>query len=156
MFGTDLFQAYEQGDTNKPHNMVHADPPNQEIEMNLPAVQQLPKEDTIYETNQFYKDQQMQIQLHQLQEELKIQKQQKHSNESSIIDRFVNKKKEVLKLVSISLTILLAFSLHYLVNDLMKAYFMNNVLTSTQELTTKVAYPISVLLLLWTIKVFNK
>ena len=104
MFGTDLFQAYEQTEMNKPHNVMH----DIEIEQ-PPAIHHPPKEEVMYETNNFYKDQQMQLQLNQLQEELKSQKQKNHNNEPNIIDRFVNKKKEVFKLVTISLTILLAF-----------------------------------------------
>ena len=98
-------------------------------------------------------------QLGQLQEELRMQKQKlqaSKSNDVNIIDRFVSKKKEVFKLVIISLTILLAFSMHFVVNDMLKSYLMNTILTPTQEMLTKLSYPITVLLLIWTIKVFNK
>ena len=98
-------------------------------------------------------------QLGQLQEELRMQKQKlqaSKSNDVNSIDRFVSKKKEVFKLVIISLTILLAFSMHFVVNDMLKSYLMNTILTPTQEMLTKLSYPITVLLLIWTIKVFNK
>jgi small-conductance mechanosensitive channel len=165
MFGTELSQAYDEGMNYEPHNTIHmnnSDVEHTDVEQKQPTQQSHPppKEEIVYETNNFFNNQQqnqpnqMQNQLYQLQEELQKQKNQKQDH--SILDRFVSKKKEVFKLVLISLTILLAFSLHYLVNDLLKTYLMNNIMTPSQEFFTKLAYPISILLLIWTIKVFNK
>jgi len=173
MFGTDLHQAYDPGMNTEPHNLIHMNSSDlsREVEqkqasMQQPSApsqpahaQQVHRDEPVYETNNFFKDSQMNDQLGQLQEELKLQKQKLQatkSNDVNIIDRFVSKKKEVFKLVIISLTILLAFSMHFVVNDLMKTYLMNTILTPNQEMFTKLSYPITVLLLIWTIKVFNK
>ena len=118
-------------------------------------MQQSRGNDMAYEQDSFLHEQSLQQQLAQLQNELAMQK-KNQKQDINIIDRFVSKKKEVLKLVLIALTILLAFSSHYLVVDLIKNYLNNSVLTGTQEMFTKVAYPLTVLLLMWTIKVFNK
>jgi hypothetical protein len=73
-----------------------------------------------------------------------------------MFDRFVSKKKDVLKLVTMALTVLLAISSHYVMTDLIRNYIANNDLTGNQEFTTKIAYPLTVLLLIWTLKVFNR
>tara|TARA_B110000261_G_C12963777_1_gene309674 strand:+ start:292 stop:852 length:561 start_codon:yes stop_codon:yes gene_type:complete len=186
MFGTELHQAYDQGMNSdlqqRPQHLIHGnnsdinqngiDEASQQLPNHAPppppppphhqqgvqySQQQLQQEENMYETNNFFRDNQMQNQLSKLQEELQHQK-QKTTNavDTNIIDRFISKKKEVFKLILIALTILLAFSLHYIVNDLLKNYMNNNMLSPSQELFTKISYPISVLLLIWTIKVFNK
>lgn len=176
MFGTDLHQAYDPGMNSEPHNIIHMNSSDmsREVEQKQALMQQptaptqhtqpahtqpMHHDEPVYETNNFFKDSQMYDQLGQLQEELRMQKQKlqaSKSNDVNIIDRFVSKKKEVFKLVIISLTILLAFSMHFVVNDMLKSYLMNTILTPTQEMLTKLSYPITVLLLIWTIKVFNK
>uniref|UniRef100_A0A6C0CVK5 Uncharacterized protein n=1 Tax=viral metagenome TaxID=1070528 RepID=A0A6C0CVK5_9ZZZZ len=164
MFGTDLQQAYDPGMNTEPQNMIHlnsASDMDREVEQKQAAMHHQHEEQhqpTTYDTNSFFRDNQMQNQLSQLQEELRLQKQKtyKTSNDVNIIDRFVSKKKDVIKLVLISLTIVLAFSLHYVIHDALKAYLMNSILTPSQELMTKLAYPVTILLVIWTIKVFNK
>ena len=165
MFGTDLQQAYDPGMNTEPQNMIHLNSSSdmdREVEQKQAAMHHQHEEQhqpTTYETNNFFRDNQMQNQLSQLQEELRLQKQKTQSNKTNdvnLIDRFVSKKKDVIKLVLISLTIVLAFSLHYVIHDALKAYLMNNILTPSQELMTKLAYPVTILLVIWTIKVFNK
>ena len=173
MFGTDLQQAYDQNLNTEPQNMMHLNTTldmDREVEQKQSTIQQQHQQhhqhqqedhqQPNYETNSFFRDNQMQTQLSQLQEELRLQKHKaqsyKTSTDINIIDRFVSKKKDVIKLVLISLTIVLAFSLHYVINDILKAYIMNSILTPTQEMLTKLSYPVTILLIIWTIKVFNK
>lgn len=168
MFGTDLHQAYDPGLNTEPQNMIHlnsATEMDREVEQKQAAMhhqheEQHPQQPSTYETNHFFRDNQMKNQLSQLQDELLLQKQKvqsyKTTTDVNLIDRFVSKKKDVVKLILISLTIVLAFSLHYVIHDLLKAYLMNSILTPTQELLTKLAYPVTILLVIWTIKVFNK
>lgn len=165
MFGTDLQQAYDPGMNTEPQNMIHLNSSSdmdREVEHKQAAMHHQHEEQhqpTTYETNNFFRDNQMQNQLSQLQEELRLQKQKTQSYKTTdvnLIDRFVSKKKDVIKLVLISLTIVLAFSLHYVIHDALKAYLMNSILTPSLELMTKLAYPVTILLVIWTIKVFNK
>lgn len=185
MFGTELSQAYDQGTNYEANNFVHF---NEARQMEIDHIQhettnnhsdsssiQIPpptqqkssnslqnNERDVYDSSAFFRnsvDFQMQNQLNELQEELRLQKQlsqNKSHNENNIIDRFISKKKEVFKLILLSLTILLAFSLHYIVNDTLRNYMANNSLTSFNETMTKIAYPLSVVTLIWCIKVFNK
>ena len=165
MFGTDLQQAYDPGMNTEPQNMIHLNSSSdmdREVEQKQAAMHHQHEEQhqpTTYETNNFFRDNQMQNQLSQLQEELRLQKQKTQSNKTNdvnLIDRFVSKKKYFIKLVLISVTIVRAFRLHYVIQDALKAYLMNSILTPSQELMTKLAYPVTILLVIWTIKVFNK
>ncbi len=125
-------------------------------------LQQNKNNNQFYDSANIYNEFNMQEQLAVLQHELAKQKelakmsQTKNKESESIIDRFVSKKKEVFKLVVMSLTILLAMSIHYVMNDLLKNYLINNELSENQEFMTKLAYPITVLLAIWAFKVFNK
>ena len=165
MFVTDLQQAYDPGMNTEPQNMIHLNSSSdmdREVEQKQAAMHQQHEEQhqpTTYDANNFFRDNQMQNQLSQLQDELRLQKQKTQSyktNDVNLIDRFVSKKKDVIKLVLISLTVVLAFSLHYVIHDALKTYLMNSILTPSQELLTKLAYPVTILLIIWTIKVFNK
>ena len=159
MYGTDLFQAYEQTMPVQ-QNMAMHQPANDAVEQQAmqPSIeveqvaQQMPPQ--MPSRDGFFGENNLQEQLHQLQKELHNQKRlQKHDN---LLDRFVSKKKDVLKLVLMSMTILLAFSMHYIIIDLIKNYSIANELTSSKELFVKIAYPLSVLMVIWTMKVVNQ
>jgi hypothetical protein len=74
----------------------------------------------------------------------------------SVYDRFLSKKKDVMKLVCISLTVLLAISLHFVLSDLIKNYIMNNHFTESKETIIKIMYPVGVFGMVWAMKVFSK
>lgn len=165
--GTDLYQAYEQG---YPSMQSNPSPP-QSLDINdysindtdTPQLTQsattqqisIPTpQDHVYDASSTFKEAQLQQQLSQLQGKLK--QTESKQNTDSMFDRFVSKKKDVLKLVTMSLTVLLAISSHYVMTDLIRNYIANNDLTGNQEFTTKIAYPLTVLLLIWTLKVFNR
>lgn len=75
---------------------------------------------------------------------------------ASIYDRFLSKKKDVMKLLAISLTVLLAISTNFVMCDLIKKYLMNNDFSDNKETIIKIMYPVSTFILLWSTKVFNK
>jgi len=75
---------------------------------------------------------------------------------ASIYDRFLSKKKDVMKLLAISLTVLLAISTNFVMCDLIKKYLMNNDFSDNKETIIKIMYPLSTFILLWSTKVFNK
>ena len=91
----------------------------------------------------------------ELQKQKQIQMKLNYENES-IIDRFLSKKKDVIKLINLALTILLGVSIHYVVVDYIKDYLKNNDLSDNKEFFIKIAYPITVCFIIWTSKVFNK
>lgn len=172
MLGTDLFQAYEQGGGGPNHNNNHQhmdfDTPSESVpnvssSSSHPSTsaqnQQQPSisiQEPIYDPTTTYKEAHMQQQLANLQAQLYSQEKQKNKNDTSVFDRFVSKKKDVLKLITMSLTVLLGISLHYVVTDLIRNYLANNDFTANQEFTTRLSYPLTVIMLIWTLKVFNR
>lgn len=169
--GTELYQAYDQGYNP---SLQQQQTPQQTLDINdfsndttdTPQLTQstttqqkhnLPLREPIYDASASFKEAQLQQQLENLQGKLQQNKESKqYQNNDSMFDRFVSKKKDVLKLVTMSLTILLAISSHYVMTDLLRNYIANNDLTGNQEFTTKIAYPMTILLLIWTLKVFNR
>ena len=194
LFGTDLFQAYEQfsGGPSALNDMTmnHSDtlvqsspsqqvatPPPPSMPPNHPSIHtnnksagsssntddgtsSTPNISPFYDSNSIYSEMNMSQQLAVLKDELhkqkEINKMSRRDMQDSLIDRFVSKKKEVFKLVTMSMTILLAISIHFVLNDLIRNYIVNNNLSDNQELFTKIAYPLTILLVIWMFKVFNR
>ena len=97
--------------------------------------------------------------IKELQLELLKQKQQEVSVPMAtepLYDRYLSKKKDVFKLMSIALTVLFAISVHFVMGDLIKSYLRNNDFSYNKEVLLKFSYPMTVLLMLWSLKVFNK
>ncbi len=100
--------------------------------------------------------QQNDVMIKELQYELEKQKTMNKRESDTLIDRYLSKKKDVMKLLNISLSVLFAISIHFVFGDLIKEYITNNDFTSNKEIFIKCMYPVSVLLVLWSLKVFNK
>lgn len=85
-----------------------------------------------------------------------LQKDPSSINSESLIDRYASKKKDVFKLVNISFSVLLAMSVHFVAADIVRTYLRNNDFTYNKETIIKFMYPLGVLLIMWSFKVFNK
>ena len=146
MFGTELDTAYYESqpiEKKEPSLQKDHDP---EIVYN-PAIQ-IPM-NPVFQQNQ--------EKILQLQKELEVQKIINKQNDTEpLYERFLSKKKDVMKLICISLTVLLAISVHFVASDFLKSYLQNNVFSQNKELTLKILYPFTVFMTLWSIKVFNK
>tara|TARA_B100000902_G_C26831234_1_gene678770 strand:+ start:69 stop:581 length:513 start_codon:yes stop_codon:yes gene_type:complete len=93
----------------------------------------------------------------------KIQKQiikQKKINElkkelksnDSIIDKYIKRKKDMIKLFSLSLLILLALSINDIIKVYVNKYILSNEMTGNKELYTRIGVPLCVYLVMWTLK----
>ena len=153
MFGTELDTAYFNA---QPTKMNHND--------NLPHIIKPEETDTVNEPPKYEQPipivpifQQNDNVIKELQMELEKQKNlNKKEYSEPLYDRFISKKKDVMKLFNIALTVLLAISLHFVLSDLIKSYLQNNDFTYNKEILIKFMYPFSVLMVLWSFKVFNK
>jgi hypothetical protein len=89
-----------------------------------------------------------------------LKKQQKLTanmqQQSGYLDKLFAKKKEVLRILQFSLIIVLAMSLHFVVDHYMTFYIKNNDLTFERELLLRLLYPVSLLFVLWNMKTFLK
>lgn len=153
MFGTELDTAYFNAQpTNMNHNdkLPHIIKPEETDTINEPSIYEQPIPIVpIFQQNDNV--------IKELQMELEKQKNlNKKEYSEPLFDRFISKKKDVMKLFNIALTVLLAISLHFVLSDLIKSYLQNNDFTYNKEILIKFMYPFSVLMVLWSFKVFNK
>lgn len=157
MFGTELDTAYFNTNVQKqPSEMmppiIQQEPPtktNQEEQHKPNTYEPIMSQPPIFQHNDNV--------IKELQYELEKQKlMNKKDSGEPLIERYLSKKKDVMKLLNISLSVLFAISMHFVFSDLIKEYLTNNDFTSNKEMFIKCMYPASVLLVLWTLKVFNK
>ena len=94
---------------------------------------------------------QNQKKINTLKEELKNSK-----NNDSIIDKYIKKKKDMLKLFVMVLLVLLAFCLHDVIKVYLNKYILSKDLTSKEELYLRLAIPLTIYFVIWTIKAFSK
>lgn len=180
MFGTDLEKAYfdnsyvnetnkydygninNTNNTNTVNNNVNTDipfiPPTNKNTVVIPEVKQ--QENKTFDSiliQPTLNDNERKI--YELQQQLKTQTElnmKMNQDVYTIYDRFVSKKKDVMKLLSFSFTILLAISLHFVISDLIKNYLINNDFSANKEQFIRISYPLLVFGLMWSLKVFNK
>jgi hypothetical protein len=180
MLGTDLNQAYEQIPSSQNFNngfQFNEEIPDkvqtEEVEPSrqnekITSHEQIPNQPSshVYDSTSMFKEIQMNDQIVRLQNQIRQHNNTKQGNtqnrdtssyqQDSVIDRYISKKKDVMKLVIMSFTVLLGLSLHYLITDIVRNYIASNDLTMNQEFFTKLAYPVTIVLLIWTLKVFNR
>ena len=70
----------------------------------------------------------------------------------SFFDRIASKRFEILKVFSFALIIVLAISIDRVNTYYLTQYVTNSILTSTQELLLRISYPITVLIIIWLLK----
>ena len=90
--------------------------------------------------------------INELKEEMKKTK----SNNDSIIDRYLKKKKDVLKLFALALLILLALSMNDLIKTYLGKYLLSNDLTDKNEMYLRLSIPLTIYFVIWTMKAFSK
>ena len=89
--------------------------------------------------------------INELKEEMK-----KTKNNDSIIDRYLKKKKDVLKLFALALLILLALSMNDLIKTYLGKYLLSNDLTDKNEMYLRISIPLTIYFVIWTMKAFGK
>lgn len=99
--------------------------------------------------NQSQTDADRQAMFTLMQEQFQMQQDSQHN---SLMDRCWQRRKDILKLVVMSLVILLALSSHSVVLHYVKCYVEDTTLTPWTEFAFRASYPISVVLLIWMIK----
>lgn len=72
----------------------------------------------------------------------------------SYVERMMRKRKDVIKMFSIALIILLALSIHNLVKSAMKHVIKQYDLPKTKQLMLRLGYPLVVLFFMWNQRVF--
>ena len=162
MYGTDLNTAYA-GTSSSSHQLTPPNIGSTPVVQNTPIVVDPPvlqepiqyTPPPILSLEEIENHNAANARIKQLEEALTKQTLAAESSET-LYDRYVSKKKDVFKLIAIALTILLAMSTNYVIQDLLKVYLMNNDFTREREIAVRVLYPLSILGILWSLKVFNR
>ena len=133
--------------------------------MDLPKpVTQKAKQPTIYPQQQMYdastinKQYEQEQKLMNILTEIKKQKGQATVPESqqSYIEKLFAKKKDIIKILQLSLIIVLALSIHMIIKHYLKDYLSNSDLSFERDMFVRLLYPLAIVFLLWNFKTFVK
>lgn len=180
LLGTELNYAYsplgtagespmffdEVADTNSKQSQPQAQPQMQmqvsSSKAQPPAVLNPPQQPSLYDASTINKQYEQEQKLMNILTEIKKQKSQQGSSDSvvesqpSYIDKLFAKKKEVWKFLQLALIVVLALSLHHLIEHYLKYYINNTDLSFERELFIRLLYPLAIIFLMWNFKVFAK
>ena len=111
-----------------------------------PPIQLPPGQHDVFEQLRYENDvTQLQRELHKYQRNAAAQ--------PSFFDAMWAKRRELLKLLTMSLLIVIALSFHSVMEHVIKSYITENDLTSRNEVLLRFAYPLAMIILVWFIKV---
>lgn len=85
-----------------------------------------------------------------------LPKKREEQPQQSYVDKLFSKKRELVKLLQFVFIIVLALSVHSLIDYYLKDYINNNDLSPWRQFFIRLLYPLAALLLLWNFKVFVK
>ncbi len=118
-----------------------------------------PQYDQQYDANSFNKQYEQEQRLVRAINEYKKKKEEtvpQQYNQPSYFDKLFGKKKEIGKLLQAALIIVLGLSIYYLLDHYLKDYIENHDLSFERQLFIRLLYPLSILFILWNLRVFVK
>lgn len=180
--GTDLMSAYQPiNQSFAPANMYDDEPqkehiaetpkprkiqPQQQqqqqnqIMMSQPTQQMQDSHNTgvMYDAGNFNKQYEQEQRIMQALGELKKRKEEgiSVSTQPSYIDKLFAKKKELGRILQFALIIVLGMSLHYVIDYYLQNYISNSDLSFERQMFLRFLYPLSIIFILWNLKVFIK
>lgn len=161
-FGSDLYSAFTPLNDNSPQNNLDIQQQNNlDIHQQNKQYTENDKDlgDPIPEINdnkQIIQEQKLLSILNDIKKQKQNIKKETDNNNISYLDKLFSKKKELLKLLQFSLIILLALSVHAIIDYYLKEYISNNDFTNERLILIRLLYPISIIFILWNLKVFVK
>lgn len=88
------------------------------------------------------------------QSRIRMVPQNQSSPEQSYFESLISKRRNVLKMIGLSIIILLGISLHSLIDFVLREAVIANDYGFNQELGLRILYPVAVVLIMWSIKSF--
>lgn len=178
LIGTDIDEAYEmspQKATPATQQMARSPMQTKNALVSAPMnVKQPPPQGPVYDANsynqQYESEKQIAAKQAYLQQQYRIAQAQQQAQQQAAassrshrqegftndqggyIESLGSKKKDMLKLIIMSVMILLALSIHSFVMFWMKEFIASSDFSFRQEIGTRILYPIIVLFLLWNLK----
>jgi hypothetical protein len=165
----DVFQMQDQ--TQQQHEIVHKSTPLSQIHHanNSSSTQHVQQQTALMPSTkqQLPSTVPLQLPLNNEQQDPRIavllnelRKQQKIvaniENQNGYFDKLAAKRKDVMRIIQLSLVIVLALSLHFIVDHYLKNYIKNNDLSFERELILRALYPVAVIFIIWNMKAFIK
>lgn len=170
--GTDLASAYSQPDMlSSP-----SDIPQQKVEptqysSEIPSASDNNSRESvainkqpIYDQSELLQDinsKSLKTQMEQLRKEMveqqnanKLQYKQNYEK-NSMYDRYVKRTKDISRFICLALIIIFALSMHDIISNSLSEYINNINISPKREIGMKLAYPIAILLVYWTMKAFK-
>ena len=169
--GTDLASAYSQPDmlsSPVPQRKVEptqysAEIPSQTIASHAEPAANDDKQ-PIYNQSELLQDinsKSLKNQMEQLRKDMeeqqnanKLQYKQNYER-SSMYDKYVKRKKDVSRFIALALIIIFALSIHDIISHSLSEYINGINISPKREIGMKLAYPVSILVLYWTMKAFK-
>jgi len=144
--GTDLSVAFGSlnGDTGGGYENPQKMPPVQAPPPPMPELT-VPKSDKMYTQNDYYNDT-----AESTTSTKKPKTKMVHAD--GFWDRVGAKKMEVAKVIILALIIVLAFSLDHMITHYLSNFFGQSFLTDTQEFLVRLAYPVTIVIVIWLLK----
>ena len=154
--GTDLMSAY-QTLSSKEESYETASP----ININTPIKEEKPIQIQNQQNQLNSNDQQLNMLVAQLKEKkaaaaANAQAQPVQVEQPSYFDKLFGKKKEVYKVLQLSLMITFGISIHFLIDHYLTKYLADNEMSFERQLILRLMYPLAVLFILWNLRVFVK
>lgn len=175
MFGTDLNSAFspfgadndnyetvptqQHYQTSHSQEIVHKSTPISQIQHQPMEQQPLMKPSSSDMTTTLgspsqYQDPKVAVLINELKKQQKMIANMEQ--QAGYFDKLGSKKKDVLRIIQLSLVIVLALSLHFVIDHYLKTYIKNNDLSFERELVLRLLYPIAVVFIIWNMKAFVK
>ena len=159
--GTDISSAYQtlynipmnENEVEIETTAHKQDPPKSQSKI------QQPRDDSMMINKQYDNDQKMAV----LVAELKKKKEAQATSaalatpeQPSYIDKLFGKRKELYKVLQLSLMITLGISIHFLIDYYLAKYLSENEMSFERQLILRLLYPSAVIFILWNMRVFIK
>lgn len=126
--------------------------------INMPSTkQQLPSTNALQfpmSNNGNEQDPRIAVLLNELRKQQKIVANIESQN--GYFDKLASKRKDVMRIIQLSLVIVLALSLHFIIDHYLQTYIKNNDLSFERELIIRVLYPVAIVFVIWNMKAFLK
>lgn len=133
-------------------------PQVQDRQSNMQQNQYAPQ-NGMYDANVFNKQYDQEQRIMRALQELKKKKEENVSHnysQPSYFDKLFGKKKEIGKILQAALIIVLGLSVYFLIDHYLKEYLTNHDLSFERQLFLRLLYPLSILFIIWNLRVFVK
>lgn len=159
--GTDLYSAYQplsdyeyvkmtQPESKEPVPQPVIQPQKQEVR------QPPPQPSLAYDANAFNQRYEQEQKVLYSMAANQAPRKKEEVQQQSYIDKLFSRKRELMKLLQFVFVIVLALSLHSLIEYYLKEYINDNEMSPWRQFFLRILYPVAALFILWNLKVFVK